>query len=155
MNPPAGGLTSGGNAEIVRQLGNWWASHKRGRIFESNAAFRLADGSTLSPDAAYASADRLSGLTRHDLKGFPRLCPDFVIELLSESDVLDRLQTKMEDWMANGAELGWLIDPYEHQVFVYRKDQRPIKVVNKVVRGEGSAEGFVLDLGEVWACYEV
>ena len=151
MNPPAGGLTSDGNAEIVHQLRVWWHTHKRGRVFGSNAAFRLPDVSTLSPDAAYVSDKRLKGFTREDLKGFPRLCPALVIELLSESDHLKKLQTKMEDWISNGAALAWLIDPYQQQVFVYRQDQEPVRTTNNTIRGEGPAEGFQLDLTEVWA----
>jgi Uma2 family endonuclease len=113
MNPPAGGWTSGGNAEIVHPLLSWWDTHERGRVFEFSVGFRLPDGSILSPDAAYASPQTLSRLPQAELKGFPPVCPDFVIELLSESDRLRKLRQKIEDWMANGAVLGWLIDPYQ------------------------------------------
>lgn len=111
MNPPAGGWTSSGNQEISRQLGNWWIGHGRGRVFDSSGGFRLADGSTLSPDASYLSEERLRSLPPGALRGFPRVCPDFVIELLSESDSLPASQAKMDDWIANGAQLGWLIEP--------------------------------------------
>ena len=153
MNPPAGGWTSDGNAEIVYQLRSWWVTHERGRVFESSAGFRLPDGATLSPDAAYVSPETLSTIPKGALKGFPRLCPDFVIELLSESDTLPKLQAKMGDWIANGACLGWLIDPYSRQVYVYRPDQEPASVTADRIRGEGPVEGFVLDLSRVWKCY--
>jgi Uma2 family endonuclease len=106
MNPPAGGLTGDGNAEIIRQLRNWWMVHRRGRVFDSNTGFYLPDSSMLSRDAAYVGANKLKGLTRTQLTGFPRLCPDFVIELLSESDSLARAKSKMELWIENGATLG-------------------------------------------------
>jgi Uma2 family endonuclease len=154
MNPPAGGWTSDSNSEISFQLRRWWAQHERGRVFDSSGGFRLPDGSILSPDAAYVSEERLSQLPKGALRGFPRVCPDFVIELLSESDALAELQSKMTDWMANGALLGWLIDPYQRQVFVYRAGKPPEKIAGGKISGEGPVEGFVLDLGRVWKRYE-
>lgn len=154
MNPPAGGWTSSGNQEISRQLGNWWAEHERGRVFDSSGGFRLPDGSTLSPDASYLSEERLKRLPKGELRSFPRVCPDFVIELPSDSDTLEGLKSKMADWIANGAQLAWLIDPYERQVFVYRPGQEPERVNERKVTGEGPAEGFELNLRRVWQRYE-
>src|SRR5215469_14067565 len=128
MKPPAGGWTSSGNEEISRQLGNWWAEHKRGRGFDSSGGFRLPDGSTLSPDASFLSEERLKKLPKGELRSFPRVCPDFVIELLSESDALERLKSKMADWISNGALLAWLVDPYQRRVFVYRPGQEPERI---------------------------
>lgn len=154
MNPPTGGWTSNGNQEIARQLGNWWAGHEQGRVFESSGGFRLPDGATLSPDASYVSEERLRGLPQGALRGFPRICPDFVIELRSESDSLDDLKDKMNDWIANGAELGWLIDPYDRQVLVYRRGSTVETVTAGKIAGSGPVAGFVLDLARVWKCYE-
>lgn len=154
MNPPAGGWTSSGNFEINRQFGAWWITHKRGKAFDSSGGFRLPDGSTLSPDASYLSVERLKQLPKGELRGFPRVCPDFVIELLSESDTLQGTQSKMADWMANGAQLGWLIDPYERQVFVYRPGKPAESIKNEQLAGEGPIEGFILKLSEVWECYQ-
>ena len=153
MNPPAGGWTSSGNQEISRQLGNWWKTHKRGRVFDSSGGFRLPDGSTLSPDASYLSQERLKNLPKGELRSFPRVCPDFVIELLSESDTLNGLKDKMSNWISNGALLGWLVDPYERQVFVYRPGQKAKRVKGAKISGEGPVEGLVLDLIDVWECY--
>jgi Uma2 family endonuclease len=83
IHPPAGGLTSSGNAEIGSQLHSWWMTHERGMVFDSSGTFFLADSSMLSPDASYVLPQKLKGLTKDELTGFPRLCPDFVIELLS------------------------------------------------------------------------
>ncbi|MGH9606842.1 MAG: Uma2 family endonuclease [Terracidiphilus sp.] len=154
MNPPTGGWTGSGNLEITRQLGNWWAAREQGRIFDSSTGFRLPDGSTLSPDASYLSEERLRGLPKGALRGFPRICPDFVIELRSESDSLQDLKDKMGDWIANGALLGWLIDPYEQQVLVYRQDRAAKAVASSQIAGEGPVAGFVLDLARVWKCYQ-
>jgi Uma2 family endonuclease len=154
VNAPAGGMTSSGNNEISRQLGNWWIRHRRGRVFDSSGGFFLPDGSVLNPDAAYATAEQLDGLTREQLARFPRLTPAFVIELRSESDKLSIVQEKMEAWIANGAELGWLIDPSAKQVHVYRRGAAPHIEAAGRIAGSGPVEGFVLDLEEVWRCYE-
>lgn len=155
MNPPAGGFTSSGNAEIVAQLHFWWKVHRQGRTFDSSAAFFLPDGSVLSPDAAYVLPKKLEGLTKDDLTGFPRLCPDFVVELLSKSDSVPKAQEKMERWIENGATLGWLIDPYQKKVYIYGSGREAAVVPGKVVLGSGPVDGFNLDLEEVWRCYEI
>ncbi len=154
VNPPAGGWTSSGNAEIAKQLTNWQSQHKCGRVFDSSGGFRLPDGSILSPDAAYLSPERLQTLPKGGLRGFPKICPDFVIELLSESDTLSALQEKMLDWMSNGAQLGWLIDPYIRQVFIYRPDKAAECFTGARLAGEGPATGFSLDLARVWERYQ-
>lgn len=155
MNPPAGGFTSDGNAEIAAQLRSWWKPHRRGRTFDSSAAFFLPDGSVLSPDAAYLLPEKLKGLTKDDLTGFPRLCPDFVIELLSQSDSVPKAQEKMERWIENGAALGWLIDPYQKKVYVYGSGREAAVVSGKAILGSGSVEGFAIDLDELWPRYEI
>jgi len=154
MNPPTGGFTGSGNQEISRQLGNWWAVHGRGRVFDSSTGFRLPDGSILSPDASYVSDERLRTLPKGALRGFPQVCPDFVIELVSESDPLRDLQAKMNDWIANGARLAWLIDPYERQVLIYRSGRAAEMAADDRIAGEGRVEGFILDLTRVWGCYQ-
>lgn len=154
MNAPAGGSTSSGNAEITRQLTNWWIRSRRGRAFDSSAGFFLPDGSMLNPDAAYVKADQLSGLTRDDFAHFLRLAPTFVIELRSFSDRLADMQRKMGAWMANGVELGWLVDPYAKEVHIYEPGAAPRIEAGSHVDGTGPVEGFILDLEEIWRCYD-
>ena len=154
MNPPTGGWTSSGNSEISWQLGNWWATHELGRIFDSNSGFRLPDGSTLSPDAAYLSEQRLRSLAKGEMRSFPRVCPDFVIELLSETDSLAGLRAKMDDWIANGARLAWLIDPYRREAWVYRPGLDAERVASETLAGEGPVDGFELNLARVWKRFE-
>lgn len=154
MNPPTGGWTGSGNQEISRQLGNWLAAKESGRVFDSSSGFRLPDGSTLSPDASYISEERLRRLPKGGLRGFPHVCPDFVIELRSDSDPLEELKDKMNDWIANGAQLGWLIDPYERQVFVFRPNGSAEVIMGDVIAGDGPVQGFILDLSRVWKCYQ-
>ncbi len=154
MNPPAGGYTSGGNADVIGQLWAWWRTHQRGQVYDSNGGFYLPDRSMLSPDAAYITHERLTGVTRNDRRGFPHVCPNFIIELLSETDRLPTVKQKMGRWLENGAELAWLIDPYRQQVHVYRQDGSVTVTRKKAVKGEGPVAGFTLDLSEVWSCYE-
>jgi Uma2 family endonuclease len=155
MHSPTGGFTSSGNAEIVGQLRSWWKTHRRGMLFDSSGGFFLPDGSMLNPDASYVLLHKLKGLTKDDLTGFPRLCPDFVVELLSPSDSVPKAQQKMERWIENGATLGWLIDPYKQQVHVYEPGAQAAVVSGKAVHGKGPVEGFTLDLDELWRCYEI
>jgi len=155
VDPPAGGMTSDGNKEITTQLSLWWRDHRRGRVFDSSAGFFLPDGSVLSPDAAYVSAKQLINLSREELARFPRLAPAFVIELLSISDSLAKTIGKMEAWRFNGVELAWLVDPYARQVYVYEAGAgTPRMETGSSVAGSGPVEGFILDLEEIWHCYE-
>jgi Uma2 family endonuclease len=154
MNAPAGGSTSSGNAEITRQLTNWWIGHRRGRVFDSSAGFFLPDGSMLNPDAAYATVEQLKDLTRDDLAHFLRLAPAFIVELRSISDSLSQTTKKMDAWMANGVELGWLVDPYAREVHIYEVGAAPRIETGNRVAGSGPVAGFLLDLEEIWRCYE-
>jgi Uma2 family endonuclease len=155
VHPPTGALIGDGNSEVVLQLRSWWKTHRRGRTFDSNTGFFLPDGSMLGPDASYVLPKKLKGLKKDDLTGFPYLCPDFVIELLSKSDSLPKAREKMEGWLENGAALGWLIDPYKNKVYVYEPGRKPSAVTGKSVHGRGPVEGFTLDLDELWHCYEI
>jgi len=155
MHPPTGLLTGDGNSEINRQFRNWWDSLQKGRVLDSNAGFFLPDGSMLSPDAAYVTAEQLKGVTRKQLIGFARICPAFVIELLSPSDSLAETREEMERWIANGAQLGWLIDPTRQAVTIYQVGREPVESSALKLDGNGPVEGFSLDLGKVWRCYEV
>lgn len=154
VNPPAGGNSSSGNSEISAQLHTWWKQHRRGRIFDSSGGFRLPDGSTLNPDASYATAEQMKGLSSKDREGFLPFTPVFIIELISYTDRLPIVQQKMLDWMANGALLAWLVNPYKRTVTVYQNGKTPYVFTGTKLRGAGPVEGFVLDLEAVWSYYE-
>jgi Uma2 family endonuclease len=155
VNPPAGEMTSDGNSEINHQLRGWWKQHRRGRVVDSSAGFFLPDGSSLNPDAAYITQEQLKGLTEDDLRHFPHLAPAFVLELLSDSDSLNKAKDKMCSWIANGALLGWLVDPYSRTVHIYEAGKGPRLETGDRVVGTGPGAGFEMDLNEVWSCYEV
>jgi Uma2 family endonuclease len=155
VNPPAGANSSSGNTELVYQLKAWRkAQNGKGSVYGPDSGFFLSDGAMLGPDAAYVTAQQMRGLTKKDREHFLRLTPAFVIELLSPSDSLSALKEKMEAWIANGAKLAWLVDPRKRQVHVYEPHKAARAETGDKVTGTGPAEGFVLDLLAVWACYE-
>ena len=155
VNAPAGFGTSDANREIITQLSIWWKKHRRGRVSESSAGFFLPDGSAPSPDAAYITADQSRSLTDEDLDHFLHFAPAFIIELRSKSDRLTKAFEKMELWLANGVQLGWLVDPYTRAVYIYEAGKEPRKETGEQIAGSGPVEGFVLDLNEVWSAYRV
>jgi Uma2 family endonuclease len=155
VHAPAGGYTGDGNSEVIYQLRSWWKTHKRGRVFDSNTGFFLPDGSCYSPDAAYVRAEQLTGLTSKQRAKFLRLCPTFVIELASLSDRRTAVEAKMQDWIANGALVAWLIDPYQKSVTIYEPGKSPQTVTTEIVSGTGPIAGFEFNTADVWSCYEI
>ena len=155
VNALAAAGTGDANSEIVMQLRVWWKQHRRGRVFDSSTGFFLPDGSSKSPDAAYITAEQAGSLGRDDLDHFLHCAPAFVIELRSKSDSLAALKQKMEEWIANGAQLGWLIDPNSRSVSVFEPGKEHRVVNDNTIAGSGPVEGFVLDLVEVWNSYQV
>ena len=152
VNPPTGGESGRRNLSISTQLGNWFEAHEElGEAFDSSTGFRLPNGADRSPDASWVSRERWELLTPQQQKGFVPLCPDFVIELRSESDSLPKLQAKMQEYIDNGAKLGWLIDPQNRRVEIYRPG-REIEVWENPTElsGEDILPGFVLSLRRVW-----
>jgi Uma2 family endonuclease len=152
MITAAGNDSSDANSEITTQLRIWWKTHRRGRVFDSDTRFVLPDGSKLGPDAAYITAERLAAVPRNLLRGFAPVCPNFVIELLSPTDSLGSAIQKMRDWIANGAELGWLIDPCQRTSYSF--GQKAFTTGASELYGTGPVEGFVLDLTEVWSVFD-
>ncbi len=149
--PPTGGETGESNSELNMQLRLWAKSDGRGTTFDSSTGFRLPNGAVRSPDAAWVQGSRLNELPKEVRQKFLPLCPDFAIELLSPTDSLKVVQAKMEEYIANGTVLGWLIDPERRRVFIYRPAIPVEELVNpETVSGESLLDGFVLDLREIW-----
>jgi Uma2 family endonuclease len=149
--PPAGGESDYRNADVTADLVQWARKDGRGRAFGPTVQFMLPDGSALSPDAAWVSHARIATMPKQELRKFPHLVPEFVVEVLSPGDRLKSAQKKMCTWAANGVELGWLIDGDQRGVYVYRGTAEPRIVSNAdSIAGEGPTEGFVLSLKEIW-----
>lgn len=149
--PPTGGESGIRNSDLTTDLNLWNRQAKLGKVFDSSTEFKLPSGAYRCPDVAWVKLERWQALTKEEQKRFPPICPDFVIELRSESDVLEKLRLKMREYRDNGARLGWLIDPQTPLVEIYRP-QQDIEVLNFSVDsppqlfGEEVLPGFILDL---------
>ena len=146
------GLEGGGvEGDVFGELRNWALQDGRGKAYGPNAGVTLPDSSVRAADASWVSWQRLNALTPEQRKTFAPVCPEFVIEVRSESDSLRELQAKMQMWIANGVEVAWLVDPSRKAVEVYRPG-REAEVLEggSAVEGDGPVAGFVLELGRVW-----
>lgn len=152
VKEPTFSYTGKYNSEIVRQLSNWNHENKSGYVFDSSTGFKLKNTSILSPDASWIRKERWNSLTEKEKKSYSPVCPDFVIELKSETDTVIELDRKMKQWMSNGCLLGWLIMLEEEKVFIYEENQRMKTLqgfANKKLSGENILKGFELDLNEL------
>jgi len=148
--PPTGGTTGSRNMHLSVALGVWALDDDTGVGFDSSTGFRLPNGATRSPDASWVEGSRLANLTTHEMDRFLPLCPDFVVKLLSPSDRLTTIQSKMEEYMANGARLGWLLDPEARRAYVYRPGAEVEETEADELSGEGVLPGFTLRLPPIW-----
>jgi Uma2 family endonuclease len=149
--PPNYSMTGARNGEITGQLRNWASVDGRGIAGDSSTGFVLPNGARRSPDASWTLKTEIRKLPVESLEGFWHLCPAFVIELRSHWDRLPVLRAKMQEYIDNGAALGWMIDPDRRVVEVYRSNREP-EFMHGVesVSGEGPVAGFVLNLTRVW-----
>jgi Uma2 family endonuclease len=150
--PPTGGETGNRNFEMYIDFGIWNRQAGLGKAFDSSTGFRLPKGGTRSPDVSWVRMERWEALTQEQRKKFLPLCPDFVIELVSESDDLDDARQKMQEYLENGLRLGWLIIPKAQQVEIYHQT-REVEVLQSPtsLSGEDVLPGFVLDLQRIFA----
>jgi Uma2 family endonuclease len=148
---PTGGETGYFNFVLAGQLYLWNQNTKLGIAFDSSTGFALPNNADRSPDVAWIKLERWQQLTPKERRGFIPLCPDFVIELLSYSDAWQSTAKKMVEYQSNGCRLGWLIDPYDRKVGIYRLGQ-PVEILSAPDRlsGEDVLPGFVLDLRFLW-----
>ena len=148
---PTSFLTGASNFEVGALLRDWARRDGRGIGSDSSTGFVLPNGARRSPDASWTLKSRVNSLEPRKRRGFLHLCPDFVIEIRSDSDRLRPLRNKMREYMENGAQLGWLIDPQNRSVEVYRPDGE-VETLTGIgkIDGEGPLAGFVLELTYVW-----
>ncbi|MEH2317427.1 Uma2 family endonuclease [Nostoc sp.] len=144
---PTGGETGSRNRRLTQRLGTWTDEDGTGEAFDSSTMFQLPNGALRSPDAAWIPLERWEALVPEERKTFPPICPDFVVELRSDSDTLKSLQDKMQEYMVNGTRLGWLINPKGKQVEIYRQGkEKEVLLSPNQLSGEEILSGFVLDL---------
>lgn len=149
--PPTGSKTGQRNFNLNRQFAIWVEQDGTGVGFDSSTGFTLPDGAILSPDASWVRLERWDALSEEEQEGFAPLCPDFVIELRSHSNTLKSLREKMQEYLENGAQLAWLINPPERRVYVYRAGEE-VEVLSDpaTISGDPILKGFVLQLTELW-----
>jgi len=148
---PTGGKTGIRNAKLTMAFGLWAERDGTGQNFDSSTLFSLPNGARRSPDLSWIRNERWEALSPQQQEQFPPLCPDFVVELRSKTDSLKSLTEKMEEYIANGAELGWLIDPLERKVHIYRPGLAS-EILNdpETVSGEPLLKDFVLEVRSLW-----
>jgi Uma2 family endonuclease len=151
ITAPTGSETSRRNAQLIAQLVVWANQDRTGVSFDSSGGFRLPNGAIRSPDAAWVRRERWQKLPEQQKARFSPICPDFVVELRSASDDLPGLQAKMREYLDNGVQLGWLIDPQEKRIHVYRPQAQveTLESPDSLV-GDPLLKGFVLVLQEIW-----
>lgn len=154
--PLTGGTAGWRNASISAQLYNWAVEDKSGKSFDSSTEFTLPSGARRSPDASWLQLERWNALTLEQQDSFPPIAPDFVIELVSPSDLRNQryedLQQKMQEYLDNGVRLGWLLEPKAKTVEIYRQGQTVEILQNpKTLSDEDVLPGFVLDLEAIWS----
>lgn len=149
--PPAFPISGMKNNAISAQVYNWSKADGSGLSFDSSSGFTFPNGAMRSPDASWITRERWETLAEDELSRFSHIAPDFVVELRSHSDSLAMLQAKMAEYIENGVRLGWLIDPFDRQVHVYRPSH-PIEVLDgpEAVSGDPVLPGFTLNLQEIW-----
>jgi Uma2 family endonuclease len=148
---PTGGKTGRQNAKLIARVTNWAEQDATGQAFDSSTEFILPNHAGRAPDVSWVRNERWHALTERQQEQFPPLCPDFVVELRSPTDRLENLMKKMEEYIANGAQLGWLIDPLERKVHIYRPGATAEVMDDaKQVSGEPLLKGFVLDVQALW-----
>lgn len=145
---PTGSKSGNLNIKIGAQLENWNEKENLGVVFDSSTGFTLPDDSVRSPDAAWVSYEKWNRLSEDEKERFAPVCPEFIVELKSKNDKICDLQSKMETWIENGVQLGWLIDPVDQKVYIYQPQQKvtTMQGFQQKLSGGSVLPGFVFDL---------
>ena len=147
---PTNSETGRKNAAITARLFIWARQDGSGECFDSSSEFSLPNGPKRSPAASWILKSRWNRLSNEEKNKFSPICPDFVIELRSPSDQLPNLEAKMEEYIANGARLGWLLDPIENRAIIYRPEQKPERIDRpNIISGDPVLQGFRFDFKEI------
>jgi Uma2 family endonuclease len=147
--PPVGGDSGRREANFITDLNIWNRQANLGEVFSSSTIFKLPTGGDRSPDAAWVELSRWRALTPEQRQKFPPIAPDFVIELRSRTDSLSMLQEKMQEYMDSGVKLGWLFNPQEQQVEIYRQGEaKEVQLLPTQLSGEAVLPGFSLQVDQ-------
>ncbi len=144
---PVGGDSGSREMELGTDLSIWNRNTGLGKTFSSSTIFKLPGGGDRSPDAAWVELSRWQALTPEQRQKFPPIAPDFVIELRSRTDSLQTLQAKMQEYLDSGVRLGWLFNPQDQQVELYRQGQlKEVRSLPTLLSGETVLPGFTLQV---------
>ncbi|PIG93253.1 hypothetical protein CSQ79_13515 [Gloeocapsopsis sp. IPPAS B-1203] len=145
--PPVGGNSGNRELELGTDLAIWNRQTQLGKVFSSSTIFKLPSGGDRSPDAAWIELSRWQALTPQQRQKFPPIAPDFVLELRSPTDSLEMLQAKMQEYLDSGVRLGWLFNPQDQQVEIYRLGQvKETRSLPTQLSGEDVLPGFTLQV---------
>lgn len=149
--PPVYSESGGINFNLTVQLGIWVERDGTGKGFDSSTGFTLPNSAVRSPDVSWIKKERWEAIPLEQRQKFAPICPDFVVELRSQTDSLKVLQEKMQEYIDNGALLGWLIDPKQKKVYIYRPDAEVVCLDHpQTISGKPILSGFILDLSKIW-----
>ncbi|MBO9615943.1 MAG: Uma2 family endonuclease [Dyadobacter sp.] len=147
---PTSALISSNNSELIGELGIWNREYKAGKVVDSNGAFFLGDSSMRVPDVAWIHIDRWNAMSKAEKRSFPRMAPDFIIELKSETDSLRYLQKKMIKWIENGVRLAWLVCPDSQTTYIYEPDKPQLAMhFEETLSGGEVLVGFSTRLSDI------
>ncbi|MEZ4904269.1 MAG: Uma2 family endonuclease [Spirosomataceae bacterium] len=148
---PTGSIGGSRDLEIAFEIKLWSKKNKAGIVFGSATGFTLPDSSVKSPDVAWIRRERWEAVPPALRKKFAPICPDFVVEVISESDTWPEHEDKMREWLANGCQLGWLIDPNEQTYMVFApSNTKPSKLAFGIINGGDLLEGLTIDLQTIF-----
>lgn len=148
---PTGGETGSNNATLTARFVVWNEQTELGVVFDSSTGFKLPNGGDRSPDVAWVKKERWDALTPEQKRKFPPIAPDFVLELMSPTDMLRETQAKMQEYMNSGVKLAWLINPETRRVEIYRSQQQVETLeAPETLSGEDVLPGFSLSLKTIW-----
>ncbi len=149
--PPTGLNTSFNNSSLLMKIGLWNEKKKLGKVSDSSGGYTLPNKAMYAPDVAWVSNERWAKVPEEQRNRFAQVSPNFVIELMSESDSLTQAKAKMEEWLQNGVQLGWLISPKESKIYIYRENgERIIQDFSKPLSGEDVLPDFEINLSEIF-----
>ena len=148
---PTGAETGNRNVELATEFAIWNRKYKLGKVFDSSTGFKLPNGATRSPDVSWVAIERWNNLTEIERQRFAPICPDFVLELQSPSDSIAQLSKKMQEYIENGALLGWLINPQDQEVEIYKPNQEKQILRNPIeISAETVLPNFTLKTNLIW-----
>ena len=148
---PTGSQSGKRNSSLLAQVWNWNNQSKLGEVFDSSTGFKLSNSATRSPDVSWITIERWNSLSDKQKRGFAPIDPDFIIELMSPTDDLSTTQQKMNEYMNCGVKLGWLINPDEKKVEIYRSNKDKETLNNpSSLSGEDILPGLTVDLTNIF-----